>query len=172
MIKYFILAALFIIVGVLGDMQGRTEMKEKILHKPEEFELMKKPDEKEPIYIPLAADARLLTQLAIDSEYENSPYKRDLVNQMKAQINAAINMGKTYTTFDADLKTKIRINFSRAEIDTIFAGLGYVIRYNQFGEFEWISWDINALPETEDQTRANALVRKIREASDYSDYAE
>lgn len=159
--KYIIFALVGIFLAVFGELSGRSTMQDKILKDPEKYGLMKKPEEKEQIAIPLASDARMLTQLAIDSEYANSPHKRDLVNQMKSQINVAINMGKTYTEFDTELKRKIRLNFTRKEIDTIFASLGYVIRYNQFGEFEWISWDSAALPETEEMTQIKALNERM-----------
>lgn len=161
MIKYIIFALIGIFLATFGELSGRSTMKDKILKDPEKYGLMKKPKEEEVIAIPLASDARMLTSLAIESEYANSPYKRDLVNQMKTQINAAINMGKTYTEFDASLKKKIRLNFTRMELDNIFASLGYVIRYNQFGEFEWISWDAAALPETEEMTQIKALNERM-----------
>lgn len=161
MIKYIIFALVGIFLATFGELSGRSTMRDKILSDPEKYGLTKKPKEEEVIAIPLASDARMLTSLAIESEYANSPYKRDLVNQMKTQINAAINMGKTYTEFDASLKKKIRLNFTRMELDNIFASLGYVIRYNQFGEFEWICWDAATLPETEEMTQIKALNEKM-----------
>ena len=161
MIKYIIFALVGVFLAVFGELSGRSTMKDRILSDPEKYGLTKKPKEEEVVAIPLASDAYMLTQLAIESEYANSPYKRDLVNQMKTQINAAINMGKTYTEFDADLKKKIRLNFTRMELNSIFVNLGYVIRYNQFGEFEWICWNATALPETEEMTQIKALNKKM-----------
>lgn len=161
MIKYIIFALVGIFLAVFGELSGRDTMKSKILENPEKYGLMKKPEEDESIMIPLASDAHMLSQLAIESEYANSPYKRDLVQQMKSHINAEINMGRTYTTFPADLKQKIRINFTPDELGILFVNLGYTIRYNQFGEFEWISWDRSALPETEEETAMKATMEKL-----------
>lgn len=120
-----------------------------------------KEEEETPALIPTAADARMLAQLAIENGYINSPQKRNLLNEMKEKINIAIASGRTYLEFDADMTRKIRINFTRAELDTIFGELGYVIRYNQFGEFEWICWDAAALPETEEMTKIKALNERM-----------
>ena len=161
MIKYIIFALIGIFLATFGELSGRSTMRDKILSDPEKYGLTKKPKEEEAIAIPLASDARMLSQLAIESEYTNSPYKRDLVRKMKSYINAEINMGKTYTTFSADLKQKIRANFTPDELGILFVNLGYTIRYNQFGEFEWISWDRSALPETEEETAAKATMEKL-----------
>lgn len=161
MIKYIIFALIGIFLAVFGELSGRSTMKDKILSDPEKYGLTKKPKEEEVIAIPLASDARMLSQFAIESEYANSSYKRDLVQQMKSHINAEINMGRTYTTFPADLKQKIRTNFTPDELGILFVNLGYTIRYNQFGEFEWISWDRSALPETEEETAMKATMEKL-----------
>ena len=141
MIKYIIFALVGIFLAIFGELSGRSTMRDKILKEPEKYGLIKKPKEEEVVAIPLASDARMLASLAIESEYINSPYKHELLNEMKRQINAAINMGKTATDFDADLRQKVRLCFNSQELDLIFAKLGYTIKYNQFGQFEWISWD-------------------------------
>lgn len=161
MIKYIIFALVGIFLAVFGEFSGRSTMRDKILGEPEKYGLIKKPKEEEIIAIPLASDARMLASLAIESGYVNSPYKHELLNEMKRQINVAINMGKTATDFDADLRLKVRHNFTRMELDNIFASLGYVIHYNQFGGFEWICWDFATLPETEEMTQIKALNERM-----------
>lgn len=123
-----------------------------------------KEEEETPALIPTAADARMLAQLAIENGYINSPQKRNLLNEMKEKINIAIASGRTYLEFDADMTRKIRINFTRTELDTIFGELGYVIRYNEYGEFKWISWDKFEKADCDEVIQMQNLMRMMRDS--------
>ena len=125
---------------------------------------MKEEEEEAPALIPTAADARMLSQLAIENGYINSPQKRNLLNEMKEKINIAIASGRTYLEFDADMTRKIRINFTRAELDTIFGELGYVIRYNEYGEFKWISWDKFEKADSDEVIQMQNVMRMMRDS--------
>lgn len=128
-----------------------------------------KEEEEAPALIPTAADARMLAQLAIENGYINSPQKRNLLNEMKEKINIAIASGRTYLEFDADMTRKIRINFTRAELDTIFGELGYVIRYNEYGEFKWISWDKFEKADCDEVIQMQNVMRMMRDSGQVQD---
>ncbi len=129
-----------------------------------EIGLQVKEEEEVPALIPTAADARMLAQLAVENGYINSPQKRNLLNEMKEKINIAIASGRTYLEFDADMTRKIRINFTRAELDTIFGELGYVIRYNEYGEFKWISWDKFEKADCDEVIQMQNVMRMMRDS--------
>jgi hypothetical protein len=59
---------------------------------------------------------------------------------------------------------KIRINFTRAELDTIFGELGYVIRYNEYGEFKWISWDKFEKADCDEVIQMQNVMRMMRDS--------
>lgn len=177
--KFVLIVVIGIVAFVAGYVSGTIDKEknyqqqiEKAKTLPDlrkEVGLSVKEEEEAQALIPTAADARMLAQLAIENGYINSPQKRNLLNEMKEKINIAIASGRTYLEFDADMTRKIRINFTRAELDTIFGELGYVIRYNEYGEFKWISWDKFEKADSDEVIQMQNVMRMMRNSGQVQD---
>ena len=171
--KFVLIVVIGIVAFVAGYISGIIDKEKDCMQQIKEAKTLPdlrkevglpiKEEEEAPALIPTAADARMLAQLAIENGYINSPQKRNLLNEMKEKINIAIASGRTYLEFDADMTRKIRINFTRAELDTIFGELGYVIRYNEYGEFKWISWDKFEKADSDEVIQMQNVMRMMRD---------
>ncbi len=180
--KFVLIVVIGIVAFVAGYISGVMDKEKDCMQQIKEAKtlpdlrkevgLSVKEEEEAPALIPTAADARMLAQLAIENGYINSPQKRNLLNEMKEKINIAIASGRTYLEFDADMTRKIRINFTRAELDTIFGELGYVIRYNEYGEFKWISWDKFEKADCDEVIQMQNVMRMMRDSEQIQDLNE
>lgn len=177
--KFVLIVVIGIVAFVAGYVSGIIDKEKDCMQQIKEAKTLPdlrkevglpiKEEEEAPALIPTAADARMLAQLAIENGYINSPQKRNLLNEMKEKINIAIASGRTYLEFDADMTRKIRINFTRAELDTIFGELGYVIRYNEYGEFKWISWDKFEKADSDEVIQMQNVMRMMRDNGQVQD---
>lgn len=178
--KFVLIVVIGIVAFVAGYVSGIIDKEKDCMQQIKEAKTLPdlrkevglpvKEEEEAPALIPTAADARMLAQLAIENGYINSPQKRNLLNEMKEKINIAIASGRTYLEFDADMTRKIRINFTRAELDTIFGELGYVIRYNEYGEFKWISWDKFEKADSDEVIQMQNVMRMMRDNGQVQDF--